>query len=132
MDVSVVDVPEKKQFEGRTADGTVAGLAAYDLIEGAIVFTHTEVSAQFEGQGVAGKIVRAALDAARQRGLRVVALCPYVRAFLRKNHEEYADLVGQPPPTSGAHPTGVHRVGHEVGSHAGPADPGTRDAGEAQ
>jgi predicted GNAT family acetyltransferase len=95
MDVTVVDAPDRKQFEGRLPDGTVAGLAAYELREGAILFTHTEVADEFEGQGIAGQIVRFALDAARERGLRVVALCPYVRAYLRKHRDEYADLVGQ-------------------------------------
>ena len=122
MDVTVVDVPEKKQFEGRLADGTLAGLAGYDLRDGAIVFTHTEVAAQFEGQGIAAQIVRAALATARERGLRVVALCPYVRAFLRKNADEYADLVGHAPEPTGVHPTGVHPTGvHPTGQPRGEA-----------
>ena len=41
---------------------------------------------------VIGAIETLAEDA---RGLRVVALCPYVRAYLRRHHEEYADLVGR-------------------------------------
>lgn len=95
MDLTVVDAPEAGRFEGRLPDGTVAGLAAYELTSGAIVFTHTEVSPEYEGQGVASQVVAAALDSARRRGLRVVALCPYVRAYLRR-HPEYGDLVGHP------------------------------------
>lgn len=36
-------------------------------------------------------------DSARERVLRLVALCPYVRAYLRR-HDEYADLVDRPRP----------------------------------
>lgn len=99
MDVTVADAPGAGQFEGRLADGTLVGLAAYELAEGAIVFTHTEVPQAYEGEGIAAQIVRRALDSARERGLRVVALCPYVRAYLRR-HDEYADLVVRPRPTS--------------------------------
>lgn len=93
--MTVVDVPDKGQFEGRLPDGTVAGLAAYDVRDGAMLFLHTEVAPEYEGQGVAGRVVGFALEAARERGLRVVAVCPYVRAYLRRHRDEYADLVGQ-------------------------------------
>jgi predicted GNAT family acetyltransferase len=40
---------------------------------------------------VGDALARAALDSARQRGLKVVALCPFIAAFIRK-HVEYHDL----------------------------------------
>ncbi len=43
------------------------------------------------GRGVAGLLVRAALDHARSEGYRVIPTCPYVARFLEK-HPEYADL----------------------------------------
>lgn len=44
------------------------------------------------GRGIAGQIVRAALDHAREAGLRVVPTCSYVAGFVER-HPEYQDLV---------------------------------------
>lgn len=57
-----------------------------------IVFTHTEVPQDLEGQGIAGKIARSALDFAREKGKIVLPLCPYIAAYIRR-HPEYAPLV---------------------------------------
>jgi predicted GNAT family acetyltransferase len=56
------------------------------------VFTHTETLDAFKGIGVATRLARAVLDAARARGLRVVARCPFVANYIDE-HPEYQDLV---------------------------------------
>ncbi|WP_369054704.1 GNAT family N-acetyltransferase [Kineococcus terrestris] len=97
MDVTVTDEPERKRYEAH--DGEVrAGFAAYALAGEMIVFTHTEVDPAFEGRGVGGALVRAALDDARARGLRVMPLCPFVEAWIRR-HPDYADLRFNAPPS---------------------------------
>jgi hypothetical protein len=60
---------------------------------GTRTFVHTEIGPDHEGQGLAGQLVGKALDATRTAGLRVVAECSYVSAFIERN-PEYADLVG--------------------------------------
>lgn len=102
MDVTVADAPERERFEAWLKDGTLVGAAYYTRREDAVVFTHTEVPKEYEGQGIAAQLVRAALDSVRARNLRVIALCPYVRAFLRKHEDEYMDLVGHTPTVSDA------------------------------
>ena len=88
---TVVDAPERSRFE-ITADGTPAGFAAYRLRDGLITFTHTEIDDAFEGRGLGGRLVRAALDAARDRGLAVHPACPFVWSWIAK-HPDYRDLV---------------------------------------
>lgn len=81
--------------EGQRFEATVDGLRAlltYRRFPDRIVFPHTEVPAPLEGQGLAAKLTRAALDFARTNHLRVVPLCPYVASFLQK-HPEYQDLL---------------------------------------
>ena len=97
MDVTVADAPERSRFEAWSGGDTLVGMAVYTMRDDAIVFTHTEVPEEYEGQGIAAQMVRFALDDARARNLRVIALCPYVRAFLRTHEDEYADLVGHTP-----------------------------------
>ena len=96
MTLTVEKQPDHSRY-ALLKDGEVIGVAEYDLRDDAIVFTHTEVPQEYEGQGIAAQLVRYALEAARARELRVVALCPYVRAFLRKHEDEYSDLVGHTP-----------------------------------
>jgi predicted GNAT family acetyltransferase len=57
-----------------------------------ITLVHTEVPTTLGGRGYAGALAKTALDYARERGRRVVVLCPFVRAYLER-HPEYADLI---------------------------------------
>ncbi|MFI7444368.1 GNAT family N-acetyltransferase [Nonomuraea indica] len=95
MAVDVVDNVERSRFEVHV-DGKLAGLADYRLRGSTIAFTHTEVAADFEGQGLAGTMVRHALDASRDTGLRVVPLCSYVASYIER-HPEYQDLLEAAP-----------------------------------
>ena len=52
----------------------------------------TFVPPEGRGKGLAGLLVRAALDHAMAEGYRVVPTCPYVAGFIEK-HAEYAPLV---------------------------------------
>ena len=75
-------------------DDVVVGASYYNRFDDHIVFTHTEVDEGHEGQGLASTLVQGALDDVRASGLRVVALCPYVRGWLQR-HEDYQDLLHQ-------------------------------------
>jgi predicted GNAT family acetyltransferase len=61
-----------------------------------VALLHTEVAPELEGRGFGSALVGHALDEARERGLRVVPLCPFVDAFIRR-HPAYADLVVTDP-----------------------------------
>jgi predicted GNAT family acetyltransferase len=74
-------------------DGKIA-ITQYRLKPGRMVITHTEVPPELEGHGVGNSLARAALDYARREGLRVVPLCAFVSAFIRR-HKEYQDLVDE-------------------------------------
>jgi predicted GNAT family acetyltransferase len=72
-------------------DGGRAGVVAYRDRDNQRVFYHTEVDDKFAGQGLASQLVQQALTDTRASGKRVVPVCPYVAAFL-KRHEEFADI----------------------------------------
>jgi predicted GNAT family acetyltransferase len=74
-------------------DGESAGIAAYERSGDTIVFTHTIVDDDLEGQGVGSALIRHALDDAREQHLTVVPQCQFVAAFI-EDHPEYGDLVG--------------------------------------
>ncbi|HEY5970644.1 MAG TPA: GNAT family N-acetyltransferase [Pseudoxanthomonas sp.] len=57
-----------------------------------MIIEHTGVPNAIAGRGVAGELVRAALEYARAEGLRIVPACSYSAAYLQR-HPEYADLI---------------------------------------
>ena len=91
MDVEVADNPDKARFE-IVADGELAGFVQYHLRDGVIAFLHTETDPRFRGHGLAGRLVQASLDSARERHLAVLPYCPFVRSWITE-HPAYADLV---------------------------------------
>ncbi|MGP3949813.1 GNAT family N-acetyltransferase [Streptomyces sp. 7N604] len=91
MEPQVLNNAEESRFEVH-ADGELAGFSEYHRSGDEVEFTHTEIDSRFEGRGLGGKLVRAALDSAREQGLAVLPHCPFVRGWIGK-HPDYADLV---------------------------------------
>jgi uncharacterized protein len=72
-------------------DGHLA-LLYYTMAPGTITLVHTEVPPELGGRGIGSTLVRGALDLIRAQGLKVIAKCPFVAAYMGK-HPEYNDLV---------------------------------------
>jgi uncharacterized protein len=89
-DLHVERRPERSRYELRRG-GELIGFADYRPREGGIAITHTEVEDEYEGRGFGTQLARAALDDARERGLEVDPLCPFVAHFMRL-HPEYERL----------------------------------------
>jgi predicted GNAT family acetyltransferase len=94
MSPEVHDDPTRSWYEARV-DGRRAGIAAYQLQDGVVTFTHTVVEDAYEGQGIGGALARTALDDARRRGLAVVPRCPFIASWIER-HPDYAALVREP------------------------------------
>ena len=73
------------RFEARV--GTQLAVADYQLEEGRIIFTHTYVPTGLRGQGIAEKLVRAGLEFARAKKLKVVPQCSYVDGLIQRRKE---------------------------------------------
>jgi predicted GNAT family acetyltransferase len=79
----VVDNRERSRFE-LTVDGQTAFLD-YDRKPDVMIMVHTEVPPALRGRHLADVLARRAIDAARSEGLRVVAVCPFVRKYMEKH-----------------------------------------------
>jgi predicted GNAT family acetyltransferase len=84
---AIRDNIEKHRFEADLGDGSVA-IAEYNLLHGKIVFTHNEVPPAHEGQGIGSALIRFGLASARERGLKVIPICPFFAAYIKKHAEE--------------------------------------------
>ncbi len=89
-DIEVLHNEAEHRFEAHIQGQTA--FLTYRLFPDRFVTVHTEVPPAIEHHGIAGKLVKKALDFARASHLRLVPLCPYVADFIRK-HPEYEDLL---------------------------------------
>jgi predicted GNAT family acetyltransferase len=80
----------KGVFEMETPDGTA--YLRFRVAGKSIYLIHTEVPVELEGRGLGGRLVRSALDDARERGLTVIPNCPFVQTYL-KRHPGDLDIV---------------------------------------
>ena len=60
------------------------GELIYRARDDVVTLIHTEIAPQFEGHGLGDQLVTHALDDIRARGLRIVPVCPFVGAYLRR------------------------------------------------
>ena len=95
-----------------TADGQTVGIASFADRGNRRVFVYTEVDDAFQGRGLATILVNEAVKSTKADGLRIVAVCPMVAAFLDK-HKEFDDIVdpvtNQTEIVSPPHPHGGER-----------------------
>ncbi|HEX7129517.1 MAG TPA: GNAT family N-acetyltransferase [Rhodanobacteraceae bacterium] len=68
------------------------GSLDYDLRGNTMTITHTLVPEAIGGRGIAAELTRSALESARAEGWKVVPMCSYAAAYMRR-HPEYADLL---------------------------------------
>lgn len=88
--LEIINNPEKKRFELHIGDKMA--IVEYIPAKKNIVYTHTEVPPEFEGQGVGGKLAHHVMEYARENGLKVQPLCPFIAAYVRR-HPEYNDII---------------------------------------
>ena len=77
---------DRNRYELVREDGTV--FADYERRGDRIVATHTVTPPALRGQGLAGRVVKAMLDDAREQGLKVVPQCSFVAAYFDRHPEE--------------------------------------------
>jgi predicted GNAT family acetyltransferase len=90
--LEVVHNPNENRFE-TWIEGNLSKLD-YIQDEKNFVITHVGVYPALRGQGIAGRIVEVSLDYARENSLRVVPMCSYAAAYIRR-HPEHAELTRQ-------------------------------------
>ena len=94
MSDTVIDDPAGSRYVLQR-DGRQIGQSVYERGPGTITFLHTEIDPEFAEHGLGSKLVKASLDDVRATSTdRVIAVCPFVRAYLRR-HPEDEDLLSR-------------------------------------
>ena len=73
-------------------DGELIAEITFPEEDGVAVIDHTFVDDSLRGQGVAGQLVRAAVDQIRGEHKQARAVCSYAKAWIAR-HPEEADLL---------------------------------------
>ena len=81
---AVSDNAAQGRFE-LEVDGHVAYLA-YERTPNALTLIHTEVPVEIRGRHIGDRLVEAALAIGRSEGRRIVVVCPFARAYMRRHH----------------------------------------------
>lgn len=97
-DIKPVFLPDRQRF-ALDDEGKIIGAAHYRDFGGSEgverIFFHTTVDEEYGGQGLAGIMVKFALENTIASGARIVPVCPYVKAYVAK-HTEYAKHLVEP------------------------------------
>lgn len=57
-----------------------------------IIIDHTEVDSSLKGQGIGKKLVAEAVQFAREKGIKIMPLCPFAQAVFDKE-KEFSDVL---------------------------------------
>jgi hypothetical protein len=87
---AVVDQPAEHRFV--YVEDDIEAQLVYRADPERLVLVHTEVPKALGGRGIAGRLVRAAVDRAEASGETVVPECPYARKWLEDHAEEAARI----------------------------------------
>ena len=90
MNLEILHEPAAGRFSARVEGW--ACLLESRLQGTAMTILRTEVPEAVRGRGIAAELVRAAFEAARSAGWRVVPACAYAAAWVRR-HPGYDDLL---------------------------------------
>jgi predicted GNAT family acetyltransferase len=88
--IEVINNRAQNRYEVNLGDEVA--VIIYEPGEKSITFLHTEVPPALEGQGLASKLAKFALEDARAQHLSVTPLCPFVASYIRR-HPDYMSLL---------------------------------------
>ena len=79
-----------KGFEA-LEDGQKVGHIDFNIVNGVMKITHTEVDKKYSGKGIATELVKIAVEYARHKNLKVKPLCSLASHVLKK--DDYSDIL---------------------------------------
>ncbi|HXS20690.1 MAG TPA: GNAT family N-acetyltransferase [Steroidobacteraceae bacterium] len=90
MSDTVRDDSARRRYELEVGDASA--FIDYMRDGGNVIMTHAEVPPALRGGGIGSALVKGALALVRERGEKVVPLCPFVAQYIRR-HPETRDLL---------------------------------------
>ena len=73
-------------------DGKRLAEMTYTVAGSRVIIDHTQVDDSLRGKGIGAKLVRAAVEWARQENAKLMPLCPYAKSVFDKT-PDYSDVL---------------------------------------
>ena len=93
-EIKFESLPDEPEAFNLYNEGKKIGEMIVEIKDGKMVVFHTEVDQDQEGKGYAGMLLESMTNYAREKDLKVVPMCSYVRAQFDRHPEKYNDLRG--------------------------------------
>lgn len=92
--IQAVEKGERGAFVAITLDKQLAGEMTFTKSNDTlIIIDHTGVEPAFEGQGVGKQLAKYAINYIREKGWKVIPLCPFAKGYFQKHTDEVKDIV---------------------------------------
>lgn len=92
MEIQHNDNGSKGLFFVEQAEKVVAEMTYVWAGNDRIIIDHTEVDKLLKGQNVGKKMVAKAVEFAREKGIKIIPLCPFAKSVLEKT-QEFGDVL---------------------------------------
>lgn len=90
--MATINKGENKFYIGDDIKEPLAEITFIENGDNRLVIDHTYVSDELRGQGIAGELVEKVVTRAREKGKKIMPLCPYAKSKLKKT-PEYHDVL---------------------------------------
>lgn len=91
MKIELIENSKGGEFVIHESGNRKAEMSYTNAGDDKIIIAHTFVEETFRGGNVGRDLVKAGVDFARERNLKIVPLCPFAKAEFEKN-SDYADV----------------------------------------
>jgi hypothetical protein len=92
--ITYTETDTKGRYVARVAGTSAEGeLTLSKASPRTVIVDHTGVPDALRGQGIAAALARRAIADARERGQKIVPLCPFFRAYAERHRDDLADVI---------------------------------------
>lgn len=92
--MATINKGASKFYVGDSVKNPTAEITFVESGKDRLVIDHTYVSDGLRGQGIAGQLVEEVVLYAREKGKKILPLCPYAKNKIEQN-EEYQDVLSK-------------------------------------
>jgi len=92
MEILQKDDAHKGMFYVKQDNKILAEMTYVWAGTGRIIIDHTDVSEELKGKGAGKQLVAKAVDFAREKGIKILPLCPFAKSVFDKV-EEFRDVL---------------------------------------
>ena len=92
--ITMHDEQDTGEIHAHTQDNVLAGRITYVKNDAHhITIEHTYVHEDFNGQGVGGQLVKAAIEYCKTNSIKITPVCSYVVHYFEKHADEVASVL---------------------------------------